>query len=241
MNFRLLAFALLAWVFSAGSPAYSKPKEDIAVPRRTASAACPKPSPHYKRVRGVCRPSCGVLLKGRVGFMRKSCPKGSKYAGFTWEQAQHKSKCCYVAGSRSSQPAPDPTTGGDAACDMPPLHHINLHIRGGNGNRVLADATPIVCSTGSGRYARYCQETMKDPKRGCCPAKPEGHPYRVACELVLLGTDPTDRIAGPRWYFTGDGGVEKRGDNPFLAYVYGKGKVKVCSNKVNKCTEKTVP
>ncbi|MBI2386263.1 MAG: hypothetical protein HYV14_09650 [Elusimicrobia bacterium] len=127
----------------------------------------------------------------------------------------------------------------DKGCDMPPLHHINVHLMGGNGNRFRVDSTPIVCSTDAGtRHERYCQETMGDDNRRCCPVKPEGHPLRVACELILLGTDPTDGIAGPHWsYAGGDGRVERHPDNPFLAFAYGKGVVRACSNVSKACGE----
>lgn len=125
-------------------------------------------------------------------------------------------------------------------CDLPPLHHINVHIRGGNGNRMIADATPIVCSTDKGtKHERYCQETMGDDNRNCCPAKPEGHPLRLACEIVLLGKD-SDGVAGPRWQYVGkapDSWLDKREDNPFLAYAYGSGIARACSNVVKVCGE----
>lgn len=125
-------------------------------------------------------------------------------------------------------------------CDLPPLHHINVHIRGGNGNRMIADATPIVCSTDKGtKHERYCQETMGDDNRNCCPAKPEGHPLRLACEIVLLGKD-SDGVAGPRWQYVGkapDSWVDKREDNPFLAFAYGSGIARACSNVVKVCGE----
>ena len=125
-------------------------------------------------------------------------------------------------------------------CDLPPLHHINVHIRGGNGNRMIADATPIVCSTEKGtKHERYCQETMGDDMRNCCPAKPEGHPLRLACEIVLLGKD-SDGVAGPRWQYVGkapDSWVDKREDNPFLAFAYGSGVARACSNVVKVCGE----
>lgn len=133
-------------------------------------------------------------------------------------------------------PSPESLT-----CDMPPLHHINVHFMGGNGNRLRADSTPIVCSTDPGtKHERYCQKTMNDPNRRCCPAKPEGHPMRVACELVLLGKDRSDGVAGPRWQYVGNdpnGGVEKHGENPFLAFAYGRGIARACSNVVNVCGE----
>lgn len=133
-------------------------------------------------------------------------------------------------------PSPD-----SMGCDMPPLHHINVHFMAGNGNRLRADSTPIVCSTDPGtKHERYCQKTMNDPNRRCCPAKPEGHPLRVACELVLLGKDPSDGVPGPRWQYVGsdpNGGVDKHPENPFLAFAYGGGVARACSNVVNVCGE----
>lgn len=136
----------------------------------------------------------------------------------------------------TGKPSPDTFN-----CDMPPLHHINVHFMGGNGNRLRADSTPIVCSTDAGtKHERYCQKTMNDNNRRCCPAKPEGHPLRVACELLLLGKDPSDGVPGPRWDFVGNdanGRVEKHDENPFLAFAYGKGIARACSNVVKVCGE----
>lgn len=146
----------------------------------------------------------------------------------------------------ASEPIPTPT--GRMApdtlnCDMPPLHHINVHFMGGNGNRLRADSTPIVCSTDAGtKHERYCQKTMNDDNRRCCPVKPEGHPMRVACELLLLGKDPSDNVAGPRWDYVGNdanGRVEKHPENPFLAFSYGRGIARACSNVVRICGEGT--
>lgn len=146
-------------------------------------------------------------------------------------------------GENTWEPEPPQGKPSNMNCDMPPLHHINVHFMGGNGNRLRADSTPIVCSTEPGtRHERYCQETMNDPNRRCCPVKPEGHPMRVACELILLGKDPSDGIAGPRWSYIGNdpnGGVEKHPENPFLAFAYGSGKARACSNVVKVCGEGT--
>jgi hypothetical protein len=140
---------------------------------------------------------------------------------------------------------PDPKQGqkikDNMGCDMPPLHHINVHFMGGNGNRLKTDSTPIVCSTDPGtKHERYCQNTMNDDSRRCCPVKPECLPLRVACDLIVLGKDPSDGVPGPRWQYVGNdpnGGVEKHPENPFLAFSYGHGIARACSNVVKVCGE----
>lgn len=155
--------------------------------------------------------------------------------------APHEQPAHSTGGDQGGPSTPGQPSPGSMNCDLPPLHHINVEIRGGNGNRMIADATPIVCSTDPGtKHERYCQVTMNDDHRRCCPAKPEGHPMRAACEIVLLGKDPSDGVPGPRWSLVSGNGlarVEKREDNPFLAFVYGSGTVRVCSNVVKVCAD----
>ena len=74
----------------------------------------------------------------------------------------------------------------------PGLHHINLHLMGGNGNRRVVDSTPIVCS------GSYCS-AVGFSGRGCCPLRPEGDPMRVECEGAVLGRNREGKMgrAGP--------------------------------------------
>jgi len=115
----------------------------------------------------------------------------------------------------------------------PGLHHINLNLMGGNGNRRVVDATPIVCSRS------YCAAVMRDPNRGCCPLRPEGDPMRVKCEGEVLGKNSQGKI-GPRWVYKGNGGVEVQPVNPFLAWAYGNGWVGACSHVSPVCSWKEV-
>lgn len=65
---------------------------------------------------------------------------------------------------------------------------------------------------------------------------------RVACEHLLLGKDPSDGVPGPSWRYVGrdpNGRVDKHDENPFLAYAYGSGVARACSNVVNICGEAT--
>lgn len=99
----------------------------------------------------------------------------------------------------------------------PPVSKINLHLMGGNGNRTIVDSTPIVCNR------NYCGLVMKDPARGCCPLRPEGDPMRSKCEAEVMGKK------GPRWMFKGNGHIQEREDNPYLAWAYGIGWAGACS------------
>lgn len=207
---------------------------DQAPTTTTTEAAAPsaEPVPVKKATRGYRQPARPAAARrddegggggGGGGAVPRRQPRDSDEGENTYEEPD----------TPQGKPSMD--------CDTPPLHHINVHLMGGNGNRFKVDSTPIVCSTGKGtKHERYCQETMGDDNRNCCPVKPEGHPMRVACELALLGTDRSDGVAGPHWsYIGGDGGVERHPDNPFLAFAYGKGIVRACSNVYKVCGEKS--
>jgi hypothetical protein len=137
-----------------------------------------------------------------------------------------------AAGAGGTDPlAPPPGTTG--CWPKPPgLHHINLHLMGGNKNRRVVDSTPIVCS------GSYCSAVGFNG-RGCCPLRPEGDPMRVTCEGEVLGRNAEGKI-GPRWVYKGNGGVEVQPVNPFLAWAYGNGWVGACSNISPVCSWKEV-
>jgi len=142
-----------------------------------------------------------------------------------------------ASGSGSSTAATDPALTpppGTTGCwpKPPGLHHINLHLMGGNGNRRVVDSTPIVCS------GSYCS-AIGFSGRGCCPLRPEGDPMRVQCEGEVLGKNPEGKI-GPRWTYKGNGSVLVQPGNPFLAWAYGNGWVGACSNISPVCNWKEV-
>ncbi len=122
-----------------------------------------------------------------------------------------------TAPASTTDPAMTPPAGYTGCWPKPPpVSKINLHLMGGNGNRRIVDSTPIVCS------GSYCS-AIGFAGRGCCPVRPEGDPMRTKCEAEVMGKN------GPRWMFKGNGRIEKREDNPYLAWAYGIGWAGACS------------
>lgn len=165
-----------------------------------------------------------------------AAPKGfdKPYAPFRADPGAGDASAAFAArpsASPASSDSTDPLSSGappgfTGCWPRPPgLHHIALHLMGGNGNRRVVDSTPIVCS------ATYCH-AIGFSNRGCCPLRQEGasqHAMRVKCEAELMGRDRDGRV-GPRWVYKGNGGVEKHPENPYLAWGYGNGWVGACSN-----------
>ena len=134
----------------------------------------------------------------------------------------------------SNDPLP---AGGGCPVELPPLSKINVKIHNRPwAGRYIIDSTPIVCSVRGTRFENYCQDTMGDPARWCCPVRPEGDPYRSACEARIMGTDPSDGVAGPSWSVQGNGGGYKR-ENPYLFVFEGDvgAVVQACSNVSGVC------
>jgi hypothetical protein len=143
-----------------------------------------------------------------------------------------------VAGGRSSEPgsgaSPNSQRGPRVGCwpVPPPVRKINLRIHGGNGQRVVVDATPTTCSN---RQEGYCQTVMGDQNRGCCPMRPEGDPMRAICEAAVMGP-------GPKWDYWGTGALLGHpGGNPYLVWASGVGTVRACSIVSGVCNSIQVP
>ena len=157
-----------------------------------------------------------------------SAPKGFEKpyvppTGYTGQPSPATGSGTSASSAAGTNPALTPPPGTTGCWPRPPgLHHINLHLMGGNGNRRVVDSTPIVCS------GSYCS-AVGFSGRGCCPLRPEGDPMRVECEGAVLGRNREGKI-GPRWTYKGNGGVEVQPVNPFLAWGYGNGWVGACSN-----------
>jgi hypothetical protein len=114
----------------------------------------------------------------------------------------------------------------------PPLSHFSVHALGGNGERVLLDATPLV-----GPDAEYCRAVGFTDGRLFCAVRPEGSPERGGCEAALVGTAADTGRPGPTWSADGrpcDGGGERascanHSSNQYLAYAYGAGTFRACA------------
>lgn len=169
---------------------------------------------------------------------KHAAPKGFEKpyvppAGYTGQPSPATGSGTSASSAAGTDPALTPPPGYAGCWPKPPgLHHINLHLMGGNKNRRVVDSTPIVCSSS------YCSAIgFRD--RGCCPLRPEGDPMRVKCEGEVLGRNSQGKI-GPRWVYKGNGGVEVQPVNPFLAWAYGNGWVGACSNISPVCSWKEV-
>ncbi|HSB62303.1 MAG TPA: hypothetical protein VLI67_11330 [Vicinamibacteria bacterium] len=104
----------------------------------------------------------------------------------------------------------------------PPLSRIDakIHIRG--ANRITLDSTPLV-----GPDADYCRQIGFTDGRRFCPARPEGHPQRHACDGALIGRAKDTGRVGPTWSVGGQAcvlanGCENHPDNQFLAFAYAR-------------------
>ncbi|MBI4345678.1 MAG: hypothetical protein HY553_02410 [Elusimicrobia bacterium] len=86
-----------------------------------------------------------------------------------------------------------------------------IHNRPAPGKLIL-DSTPKVCDRA------FCA-AVGFGGRACCPLGSEGSPERIACELSMMGVDPTDLTAGPHWMLHGQGEIRRHPSNPFLAIV----------------------
>lgn len=87
--------------------------------------------------------------------------------------------------------------------------------------KVVLDTTPKVCDTA------YCS-AVGFPGANCCPTRPEGDPLRAACDEIALGHN-SDGVTGPQWTNLGAGEYRKH-PNPYMAFYFGNGKMKACSN-----------
>lgn len=199
-------------------------EEEVPPPAKVPLTPFKHPAPAPQGERQEARPSASPAPQG--GAPHRAEPEGE------WQGV--------VDPAHALRPKEPP---GRCSPKPPALSKLNLviHNRPRPG-KVVLDSTPIVCSGGDGEHARYCQDTMNDAARRCCPVRPEGDPMRGACEAAVMGYDPSDGRYGPRWYFKGNGHLEKHPDNPYLAFAFGTGTVMACSNvKPVVCMQIRVP
>jgi hypothetical protein len=144
-----------------------------------------------------------------------------------------------------------PGGGGDAAgasgtCGAPTppaLARFSVNVHGGNGERVLLDATPLV-----GPDIEYCRTIGFTDGRAFCAVRPEGSSEREACEAALVGSAADTGRPGPTWSVDGrrcDGtgttsGCVNHPDNQYLVYAYGAGVFRACAAN-GACGQITLP
>jgi hypothetical protein len=133
-------------------------------------------------------------------------------------------------------PGPDPTpdapnppdTSGCGSPAPPDIARIKVkvHLRGPNAWTL--DSTPLV-----GPDATYCASIGFTDGRQFCPVRPEGHPERVACETVAVGTAVDTGRPGPTWRrdgsFCGGASCENHPDNQYFVRAIASGNYEACA------------
>jgi hypothetical protein len=105
---------------------------------------------------------------------------------------------------------------------------IVVHIKGPNSWTL--DVTPLV-----GPDAEYCAAIGFLDGRAHCPARPEGHPEREACETYLVGVAVDTGRPGPTWRRNGSlctgkaGGCENDAENQYLVKAFSSGTYTACA------------
>jgi hypothetical protein len=132
--------------------------------------------------------------------------------------------------------------------DPPPLARVNVKVHNDQGLKKVLDSAPIVCS--GGEFPGYCEKMMNDPSRRCCPARPEGHPQRVACDEALMGRARDTGKVGPTWTLDGKPCQNDESStvprcvnhpaNQYLLFIYGKGRFQACAEN-GVCGEIVIP
>lgn len=125
----------------------------------------------------------------------------------------------------------DVASGSCGPPEPPALARFSISVLGGNGERTLLDATPLV-----GPDAEYCRALGFTDGRLFCAVRPEGSSERAACEAALVGTASDTGRSGPTWSVDGrscDGKGERAScvnhpSNQYLAYAYGTGSFRAC-------------
>jgi hypothetical protein len=134
-------------------------------------------------------------------------------------------------------------TGTCAAPIPPPIARLNVKILFTQANRLVLDATPLVGPDGA-----YCREIGFTDGRLFCPVRPEGHPERLSCEALRVGSASDTGRTGPTWTANGrpcQGGGQgtycvNHPDNQYLVYAYGTGTFRACVTG-GACGERVVP
>ena len=97
-------------------------------------------------------------------------------------------------------PTPDPLAALKAQCGQPmptPLYGIKVSVQLDNGFRKLVDSRPIVINEGQGTTNSYCGKIGFDSRAPYCDTRPEGHPQREACDILVVGRASDTGRYGP--------------------------------------------
>ena len=143
-------------------------------------------------------------------------------------------------------PTPVPTPDFKSMCGDPtpaPLYGMKLSVQLDNGFRKLIDSRPVVINTGRGSPTdSYCGKVGFDFRAVYCDTRPEGHPQREACDVLVVGKAADTGRYGPTWSKDGkpcvtpgsetDPGCTNHEENQFLAISRGPGEMLACASDV---------
>jgi hypothetical protein len=142
-------------------------------------------------------------------------------------------------------PTPDPLAALKAQCGEPlppPLFGIKVSVQLDNGFRKLVDSRPVVENVGKGTSDSYCGKVGFGASTAYCDTRPEGHPQREACDILVVGKAPDTGRYGPSWSKDGKPcvnagsetapGCTNHADNQFLVISRGPGNLLACASDV---------
>jgi hypothetical protein len=141
-------------------------------------------------------------------------------------------------------PTPDPLAGLKAQCGEPmptPLFGVKVSVQLDNGFRKLVDSRPVVENVGQGTADSYCAKVGFDARAIYCDTRPEGHPQREACDILVVGKAPDTGRYGPSWSKDGKPcvnagsetapGCTNHAENQFLVISRGPGNLLACASE----------
>lgn len=142
-------------------------------------------------------------------------------------------------------PTPVPTPNLKALCGDPTpaaLYGMKVSVQLDNGFRKLVDSRPVVINEGRGTAGSYCGKVGFDLRAAYCDTRPEGHPQREACDILVVGKASDTGRNGPTWSKDGkpcvaagsemDPGCTNHAENQFLAISRGPGDMLACASDV---------
>jgi hypothetical protein len=141
-------------------------------------------------------------------------------------------------------PTPDPLAGLKAQCGEPmptPLFGMKVSVQLDNGFRKLVDSRPVVENVGKGTADSYCAKVGFDARAIYCDTRPEGHPQREACDILVVGKATDTGRYGPSWSKDGKPcvnagsesapGCTNHAENQFLVISRGPGNLLACASE----------
>jgi hypothetical protein len=184
----------------------------------------------------------GLLVAGAAGLVLSACGASDSTSP---NPGATRSPPTAPTPTPAPTPTADPLDALKAQCgqpEPPPLYGMKLGVQVDNGFRKLIDSRPIVDNVGRGTADSYCGKVGFDPGARYCDTRLEGHPQRVACDILVVGKAADTGRYGPTWSRNGqpcvepgsqtDPGCTNHPDNQFLAVMRGNGEILACASDV---------